>query len=86
MEWRPLPENARLGSPVQWIGRESDEDVAWIIEWSHWGDQRHKWAVATPHSTAFGLRPTLEEAQRSAEQVLLAYGGSGSRPTPHPVA
>jgi hypothetical protein len=77
MEWRSLPEDAGLSSPVQWVGRENGEDVAWVIEWCHWGDQRHRWTVATPHGSAYGLRHTLQEAQWSAEQVLLVYRTPG---------
>jgi hypothetical protein len=81
VEWRSLPEDASFCSPVQWVGRCGGEDVAWIIEWSHWGDRLHRWSVATEHRTAFGLRPSLEEAQQSAEQVLHAYGsGCGKLP------
>jgi hypothetical protein len=79
MEWRPLPESTTLCSPVQWVGRDGGEDVAWIIEWRHWGDGGHRWMVATPHGTAFGLRPTLEEAQRSVESVLRVYNTAAAK-------
>ena len=74
MEWRSLPETAQLCPPTQWVGRQDEEDVAWVIEWCHWGDLRHRWMVATPHGTAFGLRQTLTEAQQSAENVWRVYG------------
>jgi hypothetical protein len=64
VEWRSLPEDASFCSPIQWVGRCGGEDVAWIIEWSHWGDRLHRWSVATEHS---------------AEQVLQAYGSGCSK-------
>lgn len=76
MDWRPLPENVELCPPAQWVGREDGEDVAWVTEWRQWGDHGHRWLVATPYGTATGLRPTLAEAQSSAESVLRAYLGA----------
>ena len=73
MDWRPLPDTAAPVAPVQWVGREAGEDVAWIVEWRRWGDPGHQWQVATPYGTAFGRRRTLQEAQRSADNVLRLY-------------
>lgn len=74
MEWRPQPETAEPFTAVQWIGREDGEDVAWIAAWRSWCDQDRQWQVATRYGTASGQRRTLQEAQRSAEDVVRVYG------------
>jgi hypothetical protein len=70
MEWRPLPDTAALADPVQWVGREQGEDVAWITQGRRRGEAGHRWTVATPHGTAAGVCETLERAQRLSESVL----------------
>src|SRR4051794_29497615 len=80
MEWRPLPGVGELFPPVQWVGREGGEDVAWVTERGRWGDPGHgyRWQVATPYGAAFGVRRTPQDARRSAEDVLRVYGAPSS--------
>jgi hypothetical protein len=77
MDWRPLPDTATSADPVQWVGRERGEDVAWITKGRRWGEAGHRWTVATPHCTAAGACGTLERAQRLSESVLREHGPSG---------
>lgn len=70
MDWRSLPDDATASEPVQWIGREQDEDVAWITQSHRWGQAGHRWMVATPHGTAAGACGTLERAQQLSESIL----------------
>ena len=80
MDWRPLPPPSVVTRPIQWVGHENGEDVAWITEGGrHWGEAGHRWTVATRHGTAFGWRRTLEDAIRTAEQVLHEHSTGHAR-------
>lgn len=70
MRWYPLPPPTVSNKPVQWVGYEDGQEVAWITQGKLWGEPGHGWQVATPHGTAAGYRDTLEAAQRSVEAVL----------------
>ncbi|MFO1073891.1 MAG: hypothetical protein U1E17_14690 [Geminicoccaceae bacterium] len=70
MEWCPLPRPPIAMQPVQWVGYEDGQEIAWITQGRLWGEPGHSWLVATPHGTAAGCRSTLEAAQRSVEAVL----------------
>jgi hypothetical protein len=74
MRWRPLPANPGLTNPVQWVGCEQGEDVAWVTQGRRWGEPDYRWTAATRYGTASGWRGTLKEAQQSAEAVLHEHG------------
>ena len=74
MQWRPLPADGLLSRPVQWVGHENGEDVAWITQGRRWGEPGYRWLVATPHGSAFGRCPALQGAQRLAEAILREHG------------
>jgi hypothetical protein len=69
MDWRPLPEASTTTDPVQWVGRDQGEDVAWITKGRRWGETGHRWTVATPHGTAAGACVTPERAQQLSEST-----------------
>jgi hypothetical protein len=77
MLWRPLPPRPVSEAPVQWVGYQDGQEIAWITEGRRWGERGHRWLVATRHGTAAGCRSTLEDAQRRAEAVLQEHGGAG---------